>query len=43
MEIKHLSSNKGNTLEGIYLIKPKIYEDQRGFMRVGIKLHLMML
>ena len=31
MEIKHLSSNKGNTLEGIYLIKPKIYEDQRGF------------
>ena len=31
MEIKHLSSNKGNALEGIYLIKPKIYEDQRGF------------
>ena len=31
MEIKHLSSNKGNILEGVYMIKPKIYEDERGF------------
>jgi len=31
MEIKNLSSNKGNLLEGVFIIKPRVYEDNRGF------------
>ena len=31
MDIKNLSSNKGNILEGVYLIKPRVFEDNRGF------------
>ncbi len=31
MEIKNLSSNKGNILEGVYMIKPKVHKDRRGF------------
>ena len=31
MDIKNLSSNKGNILEGVCLIKPKVYQDSRGF------------
>ena len=31
MEIKNLSSNKGNILTGVYVIKPKVFEDSRGF------------
>ena len=31
MEIKKLSSNRGNILEGLYMIKPKVYRDKRGF------------
>ena len=31
MEIKNLSSNKGNILAGVYVIKPKVFEDSRGF------------
>ena len=31
MNIKNLSSNKGNILEGVCIIKPKVYQDNRGF------------
>ena len=31
MDIQNLSSNKGNILEGVYIIKPKVYKDNRGF------------
>ncbi len=31
MDIENLSSNKGNILEGVYLIKPRVFEDNRGF------------
>ena len=31
MYIENSSSNKGNILEGICIIKPRIYEDNRGF------------
>ncbi len=31
MHIKNLSSNKGNILEGVFIIKPKVYRDNRGF------------
>ena len=31
MGIKNLSSNKGNILAGVYVIKPKVFEDSRGF------------
>tara|TARA_A100001011_G_scaffold350690_1_gene390173 strand:+ start:260 stop:838 length:579 start_codon:yes stop_codon:yes gene_type:complete len=31
MEIKNLYSNKGEILEGVYTIKPKVFEDSRGF------------
>tara|TARA_B100000886_G_scaffold94427_1_gene62543 strand:+ start:311 stop:889 length:579 start_codon:yes stop_codon:yes gene_type:complete len=31
MDIKSLSSNKGNILEGVYIIKPKVFQDNRGF------------
>ena len=31
MEIKNLSSNKGNILEKVYIIKPRVFEDRRGF------------
>ena len=31
MEIKNLSSNKGNILAGVYVIKPKVFKDSRGF------------
>ena len=31
MDIKNLSSNKGNILEGVCIIQPQIYQDNRGF------------
>ena len=31
MDIKNLTSNKGNILDGVFIIKPKIFEDNRGF------------
>ena len=31
MDIKNLSSNKGNILSGVCVIKPNIYRDNRGF------------
>ena len=31
MDIKDLSSNKGNILEGVCIIKPIVFEDNRGF------------
>ena len=31
MEIKNLYSNEGNILNDVYMIKPKVYEDKRGF------------
>ena len=31
MDIKNLSSNKGNILKGVCVIKPKVYQDNRGF------------
>ena len=31
MDIKNLTSNKGNILDGVFVIKPKIFEDNRGF------------
>ena len=31
MQIKRCLSNRGNILEGVYSIKPKIYDDSRGF------------
>ena len=31
MNIKNLSSNKGNFLEGVCIINPKVFEDNRGF------------
>ncbi len=31
MDINILSSNKGNILDGVCIIKPKIYKDDRGF------------
>ena len=31
MEIKKLYSNKGNFLKGLYMVKPKVYNDERGF------------
>ena len=31
MEIKKLSSNRGNILDGVYIIEPKVYKDKRGF------------
>ena len=31
MEIKNLSSNKGNILAGVYVIQPKVFKDSRGF------------
>ena len=31
MDIKNISSNKGNILDGVYIIKPKIIQDDRGF------------
>ena len=31
MDIKNLSSNKGNIIKGVYVIKPNIFKDNRGF------------
>ena len=31
MDIKNLSSNKGNILEGVCIIKPRVFQDNRGF------------
>ena len=31
MDIKNLFSNKGNILEGVFIIKPRIFQDDRGF------------
>ena len=31
MNIKKLTSNKKNILDGVYIIKPKVFEDERGF------------
>ena len=31
MDIEKLSSNKGNIIKGVYLIKPRVFEDSRGF------------
>ena len=31
MDIKNLTSNKGNILDGVFIIKPKIFKDDRGF------------
>ena len=31
MDIQNLTSNKGNILDGVFIIKPKIFEDNRGF------------
>ena len=31
MDIKNLSTNKGNILEGVYVIKPRVFQDNRGF------------
>ena len=31
MDIEKLSSNKGNIIQGVYLIKPRVFEDSRGF------------
>ena len=31
MDIKNLSSNKGNILEGVCIINPKVFQDNRGF------------
>jgi len=31
MDFKNLSSNKGNIIKGVYVIKPNIFKDNRGF------------
>ena len=31
MDIKNLSSNKGNILEGVCIINPRVFQDNRGF------------
>ena len=31
MDIKYLSSNKGNMIKGVCILKPRIFEDNRGF------------
>ena len=31
MDIKNLSSNKGNILEGVCIFNPRVFEDNRGF------------
>ncbi len=31
MEIKNLSSNKGNIIKEVFILKPRIFEDERGF------------
>ena len=31
MEIKKLTSNKGNIIDGPFLIEPKVFLDSRGF------------
>tara|TARA_B100001248_G_C27288030_1_gene411052 strand:- start:285 stop:863 length:579 start_codon:yes stop_codon:yes gene_type:complete len=31
MKIKNLSSNKGNILDGVFIFKPILFEDHRGF------------
>jgi len=31
MDIKNLTSNKGNILKEVYVIKPKVFQDERGF------------
>ena len=31
MDIKNLSSNKGNILDGVFIFKPILFEDNRGF------------
>ena len=31
MNIKNLSSNKGNILKGVYIINPTVFQDNRGF------------
>ena len=31
MDIKYLSSNKGNIIKGVCILKPRIFEDNRGF------------
>ena len=31
MDIKYLSSNKGNIVKGVCVLKPKVFEDNRGF------------
>ena len=31
MNIQNLSSNKGNIIDGVFIIKPTIFEDHRGF------------
>ena len=31
MNIQNLSSNKGNILDGVFIIKPTVHEDHRGF------------
>ena len=31
MDIKNLSSNKGNIIKEVFILKPKVFEDDRGF------------
>ena len=31
MDIKNLFSNKGNILEGVFIIQPRVFKDDRGF------------
>ena len=31
MDIKNLSSNKGNIIEEVFILKPRVFEDERGF------------
>ena len=31
MDIKELSSNKGNIIKGVCILKPRVFEDSRGF------------
>jgi len=31
MDIKNLFSNKGNILEGVFIIEPRVFKDDRGF------------
>ena len=31
MDIKNLSSNKGNIIKEVFILKPRVFEDERGF------------